>query len=761
MDKKRLLVVEDEAVTAKDLASDLIQLGYEVVGVTDNAEDAIRLAAELLPDLILMDITLAGPTNGIQAADQIRKVHAIPIVFMTAHSDINTIECAKTAEPFGYLPKPCNVNSLMSTIELALYKSMADAQLKEALERYHTVADFTYDWEYWIAQQNRIVYMSPSCERITGYGSAEFMADPDLMSRIVHPEDASVYERHRHRRVDLSEGSGSEEIEFRILTRSNELRWIHHICQPIHGADGTFRGMRASNRDITERKRAEDDLKRVVNEQKIIIENLGVGVLFLKDRKIIWANRSLGNMFGYTLEEAVGKDTEMFYPDRKTYSETGEKAYAALSRGGIYCFETQLKRNSGSLMWCNLVGQAVNPANLQEGAIWLIEDITARKNMEAELSRTRNLESLGILAGGIAHDFNNLLQALLGNIDMAKIYTPVTSKAWPFLSNAELAYNAAVNLTGQLIAFSSGGNSVRQTLQPGQLIREVISIILEGSGIKTVFDLPQTLRSIHVDTSQLRQVIGNIALNAQDAMPADGILMVSASNELLKSDDISGLAPGAYVKISIRDQGAGIDPEILPKIFDPYFSTKERGPQKGMGLGLTVADAIIRKHNGTIKIASDPGKGTVVHIYLPAAAADTETSDMNNNAAQTGRRVLVMDDEASVYRIVADYLEFIGYSVDTVLNGEEAIRAYAAAQQACRPYAVVLLDLEIPGGMGGQETFLKLQEIDPKVRAIISSGYSSDPIMLDYSLYGYKGALVKPYRLEALKEMLEKILQPT
>ncbi|MBI5848098.1 MAG: response regulator [Nitrospirae bacterium] len=753
-----IMLVEDESVTAMDIKSSLVQLGYEVIAVVASGEDAIRRAVELHPDLILMDITLAGDMNGIQAAEEIRKSLAIPIVFLTAHADAETLGQAKKAEPFGYLPKPSTIDTLMSTIEVALHKSRADKRLRETEERYHTVADFTYDWEYWITEQNRIIYMSSSCKRITGYSSSEFIADPDLLSRIVFPDDTASYEEHRNHRTALQEYQGPEELEFRIIDRNGDIRWIHHVCQPIHGADGVFRGIRASNRDITTRKITEANLVRVANEQRIILDNLGVGVLFLKNRKIIWTNKSLADMFGFTIDEAVGNDTEIFYPDKKSYIETGEKGYAALSRGEVFTGEVQMSKKDGSLVWCNLVGQAVNPANLEDGAIWLLEDITERKNMETEIIKVRNLESLGNLAGGIAHDFNNLLQGLLGNIDMAKIYTPATSKAFPFLKNAELAYHAAINLTNQLIGFSGGVTAVRQTIRPRELIRDTVDYIMSGSDIKTVFDLPTDLLPIYVDASQLRQVIGNISLNAKDAMPSGGVLLVSASNETVKPQEISGLAPGSHIKISIRDQGCGIAPELLPKIFDPYFSTKERGAQKGMGLGLTVSDAIIRKHSGVIRVDSEIGKGSVFHIYLPAAVTDAETILMLKDAAKIGPRILIMDDESSVNQITVDYLEFIGYRVKAVINGDEAINAYAAAGKAGDPYAAIILDLSIPGGMGGQEAFVQIRDLDPKVKAIVSSGYANDPVMGEYALYGYSGALVKPYRLEALKEMLEKIL---
>ncbi|MBI5074802.1 MAG: PAS domain S-box protein [Nitrospirae bacterium] len=640
---------------------------------------------------------------------------------------------------------------------LLVRKKAAD-DLIESEERFHTVADFTSGWEYWINPQNQVVYMSPSCEKITGYAPSEFIADADLLDRIVASDHAAVYELHKHDRLGQRGSDDQEEMEFCIVTRKGDRRWIHHICRPIYSAKGDFRGVRVSNRDITERKNAADSIKTMVNEQKIILDNLGVGVLFLKDRKILWANRSLAKIFGYSVDEAIGRDTEIFYPDGKSYIETGEAGYAALSRGEVYTADLQMKKKNGTLIWCNIIGQAVNAVDLEQGAIWLIEDITDRKLLETELIKARNLESLGILAGGIAHDFNNLLQGLLGNIDMAKIHTPETSRAFPFLKNAELAYHAAVSLTNQLIAFAAGGTSARRTIQPAELIKESVLILMSGSNIRTVFDLPDDLFNLYVDTSQLRQAIGNITLNAQDAMPSGGVLIVSASNEILKSQDIPGLKPGTYIKISIKDQGCGIASELLPKIFDPYFSTKERGAQRGMGLGLTVSDAIVRKHNGLLKVESEVGKGSTFHIYLPAAVPTSEMSTIHRDAADKGLRVLIMDDEAAVYKIAVDYLTFIGYRAEVATNGDEAIRAYAAAQEAGDPYAVVILDLSIPEGMGGQEAFVRLRELDPKVKAIVSSGYANDPIMGDYSLYGYQGALAKPYRLETLKQMLERIL---
>jgi len=270
MGTKRIMIVEDEAVTAIDLKSNLVQLGYEVVAIISSGEEAVRKAIEVHPDLILMDITLSGPMTGIVAANEIRDAHAIPIVFLTAHADADTIERASTAEPFGYLPKPCSMDTLMSTIEVALFKGEADDQrrhLEAALykseEKYRTVANFTSDWEFWIGPDESIIYTSPSCEKMTGHTAAAFERDPSLLRRIVHPDDAALYANHRHgMMVNKPDG----DFEFRIIRADGAIRWVGHVCQPVHDDQGKFLGTRGSNRDITSRKESEQERERLIKE---------------------------------------------------------------------------------------------------------------------------------------------------------------------------------------------------------------------------------------------------------------------------------------------------------------------------------------------------------------------------------------------------------------------------------------------------------------------------------------------------------------
>ena len=361
-------------------------------------------------------------------------------------------------------------------------------------------------------------------------------------------------------------------------------------------------------------------LQEVINEQKIILGNIGVGVLFLKNRVIIWANPAMTRIFGYATDELLGGSTEVLYPDRESYLKAGEDAYPALAQESLHNLQVQMKRKDGELRWVNLVGQGLKPGHPEEGTIWVLEDITDRKQMEAEVSKVRNLEALGVLAGGIAHDFNNLFQVLLGNIALAKMQIPESSEAFGFLSSAEKAYQQGAKLTSRLIAFSSGGFSCLESIQPSELIKKaVFSQTAGAAGLELYLDLAADLGTVTVDVGQLEQVVQHLTKNAIEAMPSGGRLRVSASSETIAPGAAISLAPGKYVKISVQDQGCGISKKILPRIFDPYFSTKPLGAKKGMGLGLSLCDTIIKKHGGAITVESRPGAGATFQVYLPVS----------------------------------------------------------------------------------------------------------------------------------------------
>jgi len=385
----------------------------------------------------------------------------------------------------------------------------------------------------------------------------------------------------------------------------------------------------------------------------------------------------------------------------------------------------------------------------------LQHEISEREKMEEELLRSRKLESLGILAGGIAHDFNNLLTVILGNISLACRYVDPEKKAYKRLQEAEKATLRTKDLTQQLLTFSKGGEPVKKLLSIGDLVRESAGFVLRGSAVKGKSVIPDDLWSVEADEGQIGQVINNLLINADQAMPEGGIIDITCENITVHKNDGLPVPEGKYVKISIEDRGIGIAEEHLPKIFDPYFTTK----QKGSGLGLATTYSIIKKHGGYITVESRHGSGTTFRIYLPAFGGETCAKTTEDETFLSGEgNILVMDDEDAVRDIVSEMLRAIGYEVETARDGNEAITIYQEAKQLGKPFDLLILDLTVPGAMGGRDAIKRLREIDPDVKAVVSSGYSNDPIMANYKEHGFLGVIKKPYELKELSEVVYKVV---
>ncbi len=382
-------------------------------------------------------------------------------------------------------------------------------------------------------------------------------------------------------------------------------------------------------------------------------------------------------------------------------------------------------------------------------------DITGRKRAEADRLIVNKLESTGILAGGIAHDFNNLLTVLLLNVEMAREFSPPGGDLMRHLEDAIKAGSLARELTAKLMSFSSGGSTLRKPMLLPAVIRDTVGRAVNGFNVRTEFSLAENLEAAEVDELQLGQAMRNLILNACEAMPHGGGVLVQAKNVLLSADDHPPLPAGNYIKLSVVDQGEGIAADVLPKIFDPYFSTKQRGLQKGMGLGLTIAHAVVKKHNGAMVAQSTAGVGTTVHIILPACRVGDRPDRLGTASAKPRHgRIIVMDDDAKVKQVTQRALQKMGHEVELVSDGRAAIAAYGRAMDSGKPVVAVLLDLEVPEGMGGKETIEVLQQIDPAVKAIAMSGHASDPAVLRYGYYGFKAVLTKPFSVAQLDKVL-------
>jgi signal transduction histidine kinase/ActR/RegA family two-component response regulator len=394
-----------------------------------------------------------------------------------------------------------------------------------------------------------------------------------------------------------------------------------------------------------------------------------------------------------------------------------------------------------------------------QGCRVAVTDITARKRAEADRLILNKLESTGILAGGIAHDFNNLLTVILLNLELAQMPPPPDGKLARHLEEARKACLLAGNLTTQLLTFAKGGAPVRKAMPLSRVIQESARPSLSASKVRCEFSLAEDLWMAEVDAGQIGQVIRGMMLNACEAMPQGGVVSVRAENVVLNAREQPSLSAGEYVRVSIADQGTGIAKDMLPKIFDPYFSTKHRGDQKGMGLGLTICHAVVQKHGGAIAVKSEVAVGTTFDIYLPAARklSGGEKVPMPASELRHGR-VLVMDDEEGVREVLAQTLEAMGHSAEMADDGQKAIEVFRKAQSLGRPFDVALLDLTVREGMGGQETVQALLKIDPNVKAIAMSGYIDSPVILEPERHGFKAALEKPFDAGKLQEILSRVI---
>ncbi len=1053
----RILVVEDELIIAKGIQKRLQTLGYCVAGSASSGEEAVEKALRLLPDLVLMDINLQGSMDGVTAAELIRTKADMPVIFLTAYADADTLERAKVTEPFGYIVKPFQDITLQSSIEMALYKHRMETRLRRSEQWLFTILRSIADGVIATDGDGVVTFMNPVAEEMTGWDLASalsrpldevfrvrcenceetladlagggrgkvglftFSGDLVLLSRdggeipieatgtplsaihgasagvalvlrditervrfeealrrsekslavknqianifltisdedmygevlnlilktmesrygffgyldenrsfvvpsltmdvwdecrvegktLVFPEAEwtglwgralreratftsngpfTVPEGHvkltslltvpivyRQESIGLlavanKEGGFSEDdteflesLSLRIapilharLQRDREekernraedelrksvrfLRAVfdaipdlfsiidrdhrivlsnYHggfdyvpedsrdcfpfcynayygrddICEPCHAVqvfntgkavqsekynprigyvdirafpifddDGEVVLVAEHVHDITQRKMAKEALEAEKERLAVTLRSIGDGVITTDIAgKVVLLNKVAEELTGWRQDEARGRALPEVFRiiNEKTGLPCPDPVARVLASGLIVelCNHTILVSKEGKE---RIIADSAAPIKDREsrivGAVLVFRDTTEKRKMEEELLKSQKLESIGVLAGGIAHDFNNLLTAILGNISLSKMYVPPGEKVYHKLDEAEKASLRARDLTQQLLTFSRGGAPVRKTAAVTDIIRDSVAFTLSGSRATYRFSIADDIWPVEVDEGQMSQVINNLILNADQAMPSGGIIEVGCSNMRVDADTILPLKEGRYVVIAIKDQGTGISREALPRIFDPYFSTKK----DGKGLGLATVYSIVRNHDGHITVNSVPGEGTTFTIYLPASLQSAVDSRAEEAEEHTGRgTVLVMDDEENIRDVAGEMLKFIGYDVKFAADGAEAVDLYRSSREAGEPFAAVIMDLTIPGGMGGKEAVMMLRDIDPDVRAIVSSGYSNDPIMADFRKYGFRGIITKPYKLGDLKKMLAQV----
>jgi PAS domain S-box-containing protein len=524
-------------------------------------------------------------------------------------------------------------------------------------------------------------------------------------------------------------------------------------------------------KEIAEREWTEEALAAEKERLSVTLRSIGDGVITAdSEGRVVLINNAAERLTGWEQEEAAGLGLA------EVFNATAEVPVLSSGNGGgtgsqvpaelrspvdqkVFKARNGTERiiaESRSPI-CDKNGQAL-------GTVIVFRDITDQKKMEEELLQARKLESLGVLAGGIAHDFNNLLAVVLGNISFAKMFMDPADKASVRLVEAEKACLRGKDLTYQLLAFARGGGPSRMPTDIVRLLQDSARECVTDPKIDLRVFLPDDLFPLRTDEKQIRQVMERMLSNAQEAMEEGGVLELGAENVVVGGGSGLALKQGNYVRLFVKDQGPGIAEEDLERIFDPYFTKKQMGYQKGTGLGLSICYAVVKDHGGLITVDSKPGKGTLFHIYLPADGREEVLPgkpvvvDMKKPSAGKGR-LLFMDDDDGVRDVIVEILIHLGYDVQYAKDGDEAIRHYTEATEAGKPFDVVIADLTIQDGMGGQELVERLHRLDPGVRAIISSGYSNDPVLYDFRQHGFLGVVAKPYKIEELCAVLDEVMQ--
>ena len=744
----KILVVEDEGITALDIQARLKSLGYTVSAAVSSGEEAIASVQTLRPDLVLMDIVLKGPLDGVQAAGKIRSLFNIPVVYLTAFSDADTLKRAKITEPFGFVLKPFEERDLQTTIEMALYKHMMEEKLRESEREKTLILDstadviFFHDTDLRIRWANRAagIAMRENPENLKGrhcfeiwqFKHAPCEGCPVVIAR------------------DTGQAQAGE-------LRSRDGRSWFIRAYPIKDDAGKVTAIAEFSVDISERKRAEEQLRKLSHA----VEQSPTSIMITdKEGNIEYVNARFTQVTGYTFDEVKGKNPRLLKSGRMQPEEY-QKLWESIASGGEWRGEMQNRKKNGDLFW---EFASISPIVGVDGSIThflaVKEDITRRKHLERQVLQAQKMESVGTMVGAISHDFNNILNNVLGFVYQARKYSKDESKVLRYTDMIEKSAARGAELAGQLSSLASHRRHEQGSVDICTLTDEVASLVRETFPKVIAFSaardkVPVTVVGNH---SELYQALFNLCLNAREAMPEGGSLdlqggLCSVGDEINVAMLPSAILPGQQCAcLRIRDTGVGIAESERSRIFDPFFTTKDKG--RGAGLGLSVVYNVVKSHKGTILVDSGEGSGSVFTIYLPIVQTTTlEGDDAGESIARPG--ILLVDDEPAMIELGRELLENEGYNVLTASNGRQAVDIYRTQWQHID---LAVLDLVMPKLDGGQ-TYLEMKKINPDVKAFFCTGYSTDQVITSLLAEENLFALQKPFRPKEFTTLVKDLLR--
>lgn len=603
-------------------------------------------------------------------------------------------------------------------------------------------------------------FVSDRSREMLGYAPGDLDDSRAAWEALIHPEDRA--EAARAMEAHLARKTNGYRLDHRLLCKDGRYRWI--LARGLAQFDDAGRPVRfvGTHSDIHARKVAEEELAGERERLRVTLRAM-VEAVITTDRHgtVNYLNEAAEQLTGWTEGAAIGRALGDVCPlmHERTHEPVPSPHKRALSEAFVVELPpaTALLHRQGVP---RLVEGRCAPirdiASQPAGVVLVLRDVTERAKLEAEMLRATKLESVGVLAGGIAHDFNNLLTVIMGNVTLASLDTQMQGAGGQWLQEAEKGLLRARDLTQQLLTFAKGGDPIRSAVQLTEVVRDTAQFCLHGAKAKCQFEFEPHLWAADVDKGQIGQVVQNLVINASQAMPQGGMIWVTLAND--PAAPLRTGLTGPTVRLSVTDTGGGIRPEHVSRIFDPYFTTK----REGSGLGLATVYAIVKKHGGYIEVESELGRGTCFRIWVPATKAATASSLTNTpfgGASSMNGRVLLMDDEEGIRVMASQLLRRIGFMVEATADGAAAVAAYRRAMEAGRRFDLVIMDLTVPGGMGGLECMRELLKIDPQVRAVVSSGYSSDPVMSDHRSYGFSGMIPKPYRITDFAKVIRQVLE--
>lgn len=766
----RILIVEDEALVARDLQTTLTRLGYEPPYVARNKTEAISVAREQRFDLALMDIHLENGSDGIEVARILQNDLNVPVVYLTGQGDAATMRRASETQPYGYLLKPFHENELISQVESAMARHRAYTQVRTrelmVVDTMNSMAEGVISTDL----LGKVRYMNPVAEKLTGWTQAEALG---LRLHEVFRITSSAGKDLNP--LGLEKGgvlAGSRSI---LLTRQDgTVETIEDNTTPIRDQKGSLVGIVVLFRkretmvagDLVTTLQGSMDDSSLPNLAGIVHSIADPLVALDANWKITYLNFPAASVLHGVREELVGKNVWDCLPP-SIHNIYYHEFSQALAKGQSRSFEMEIEATN------RCYEAQLYPFG--QGLLGLLRDVTTRKIAEEKERKLEKLESLGVLARGFAHDFNNLLTVLLGNLSLAEMQIDSSAPGASELLVAKRATLQAQGLVQHLLTFARGGVPVKQTTDLGRLIRDWMNDWFKQPSTTYHLNISPSLMQADVDRRQFTRLIHNLVRNAEQASQGQGnvtVHMVPANEAqhlaFAKGSPVEPNDVGNWLLLQIIDDGQGIPLDDHQRVFEPYFTTRE--DVHASGLGLTVSESIAKAHGAKISLHSVPGQGTTLNVWIPAHGSihGVEVASKNSPAASpttdpvktcSTRKVLILEDEPLINQLMTTTLKSINCQVDQTYDGAETIARYTEAMESGLPYDLIIMDLSIPNGMGGLQAIDKILHLDPSARAIVSSGYCDDPVLSRYMDYGFRAVLPKPYQPQELKVMVESMLK--